>query len=216
MPMPKIYIQQNKKKLYLPVLPAGWSDSSKQNNTSVNINALGEHTLIGKRNLREVSFSSFFPKDTKRYRAKYAPKEYKEKIEKMKRKGVVKLHLMDIYTIYATIEQFDTSEDENDPTGDMHYTLAFKEYEYISTKVKTKKKKKSTKKKRVKTSKHGRQTPTSKKASSYTVKRGDCLSAIAKKMYGDASQWKKIYNANKNKIGSNPNLIYAGTKLLIP
>ena len=214
--MPKIVISQGSTKIRLPVLPSGWSDTSTQNNTSVNINAVGEHTLLGKRQLRQPTFSSFFPADQKRYNAKYSPKEYKEKIEKLKRKGVVKLHLMDIYTIYATIEQFDTSEEENDPTGDMHYTLTFKEYEYISTKVKTKKKKKSAKKKKVKTSKHGRQTPASKKASSYTVKRGDGLSAIAKKMYGDASQWKKIYNANKSKIGSNPNQLYAGTKLLIP
>lgn len=214
MPMPKIYIQQNKKKLYLPVLPPGWSDSSKQSNTSVNINAVGEHTLMGKRQLREVSLSSFFPKDTDRYNADYTPKEYKEKIEKMKRKGIVKLHLMDIYTIFATIEQFDTSEDENDPTGDMHYTLTFKEYKYISTKVKTTKKKSSTKR-NVKTSKHARQTQSAKKGS-YTIKKGDSLSVIAKKVYGDSSQWKKIYNVNKKTIGGNPNKIGAGKKLVIP
>lgn len=214
--MPKIYIQQDKKKLYLPVLPPGWSDTSTQNNTSVNINAIGEHTLIGKRQLRQPTFSSFFPKDTKRYGAKYKPKEYKEKIEKMKRKGVVKLHLMDIYTIYATIDQFDTSEDEADPTGDIHYTITFKEYEYISTKVKTQKQKKQKAKKKAKTPKHGRQTPTTKRDKTYKIKRGDCLSSIAKKMYGDASQWRKIYNANKKMIGNNPNLIYAGKTLVIP
>lgn len=47
----------------------------------------------------------------------------------------------------------------------------------------------------------------------YTVKQGDNLSTIAKK-YG--TTWQKIYNANKSTIGSNANLIYAGTKLTIP
>lgn len=212
--MPKIIISQGKTKITLPVLPPGWSDSSKQNNTSVNINAVGEHTLIGKRNLREVSFSSFFPKDIDLYNAEYTPKEYKEKIEKMKRKGVVKLHLMDIYTIFATIEQFDTSEDENDPTGDMHYTISLKEYKYITTKVKSTKKK-SSKKRKVKTSKAARHTQ-SAKTGNYTIKKGDSLSTIAKKAYGDSSQWKKIYNANKSAIGGNPNKIGAGKKLVIP
>jgi LysM domain len=41
------------------------------------------------------------------------------------------------------------------------------------------------------------------------------LSAIAKKYYGDASKWTIIYNANKNQI-KNPNLIYAGQRLLLP
>lgn len=214
--MPKIYIQQDGKRLYLPVLPPGWSDTSTQNDTSVNINAIGEHTLIGKRQLRQPTFSSFFPRDTERYGAKYTPKEYKEKIEKMKRKGVVKLHLMDIYTIFATIEQFDTSEDEADPTGDMHYTLAFKEYEYISTKVRTKKQKKGKAKKKVKTARHGRQTPTARRHKTVEVKIGQSLSVIAKKEYGDASQWRKIYNANKKVIGGNPNRIYRGQKLVIP
>lgn len=212
--MPKIIISQGKTKITLPVLPPGWSDSSKQNNTSVNINAVGEHTLIGKRNLREVSFSSFFPKDIDLYNAEYTPKEYKEQIEKMKRKGVVKLHLMDIYTIFATIEQFDTSEDENDLTGDMHYTLSLKEYKYITTKVKSTKKK-SSKKRKVKTSKAARHTQSAKKGS-YTTKKEDSLSVIAKKVYGDSSQWKKIYNANKSAIGGNPNKIGAGKKLVIP
>lgn len=42
------------------------------------------------------------------------------------------------------------------------------------------------------------------------------LWGIAKTEYGDGSQWPKIYNANKDKIGNNPNLIYAGTTLVIP
>ena len=54
-----------------------------------------------------------------------------------------------------------------------------------------------------------------KKSTTYTVKSGDCLWNIAKKVYGDGSQWKKIYNANKSKI-SNPNLIYSGQVFKIP
>lgn len=213
--MPQIYIKQGGTKIVLPVLPPGWSATSEQNNTSVDVNAVGETTLMGKRKLRTIPISSFFPKDQERYGAKYSPVEYVEKIEKMKRRGPVKLHLMDIFTIDATIESFDTSEDENDPTGDIHYTLNLKEYEYISTKVKSRKKKNTKSKRKAKTSKHGRYTK-SKTVRSYTIKRDDCLSSIAKKVYGDASQWRKIYNANRKMIGSNPNRVYAGKTLVIP
>jgi LysM repeat protein len=49
----------------------------------------------------------------------------------------------------------------------------------------------------------------------YVVKNGDTLWSIAKKYYSDGSKYMKIYNANKNII-SNPSLIYAGQKLVIP
>jgi nucleoid-associated protein YgaU len=49
----------------------------------------------------------------------------------------------------------------------------------------------------------------------YTVVAGDTLSQIAKREYGDASQWKRIYEANKDTI-SNPDLIYPGQTFKIP
>lgn len=53
-------------------------------------------------------------------------------------------------------------------------------------------------------------------AGTYTVKSGDWLSKIAKARYGDTAKWPRIYNANRSKIGPNPNLIYPGQKLKIP
>lgn len=50
----------------------------------------------------------------------------------------------------------------------------------------------------------------------YTVKKGDCLWTIAKKFYGSGADWKKIYEANRNTIGKNPNLIYPGQTFTIP
>lgn len=50
---------------------------------------------------------------------------------------------------------------------------------------------------------------------SYTVVSGDSLSKIAKRFYGDASQWKKIHAANADKV-PNPDLIHPGQELTIP
>lgn len=49
----------------------------------------------------------------------------------------------------------------------------------------------------------------------YTVKSGDSLSKIAKRLYGDAQQWRKIYEANKDQI-SDPDLIEPGQTFRIP
>jgi len=49
----------------------------------------------------------------------------------------------------------------------------------------------------------------------YTVVQGDSLSKIAKRMYGNANDWRRIFEANKDKI-ENPDLIYPGQVLKIP
>ena len=49
----------------------------------------------------------------------------------------------------------------------------------------------------------------------YVVVKGDSLSKIAKREYGDASKWRTIHEANKDLI-SDPDLIYPGQELKIP
>ena len=49
----------------------------------------------------------------------------------------------------------------------------------------------------------------------HTVQRGDTLSAIAKKYYGNANAYTKIFEANKN-ILKDPDHIYPGQVLTIP
>ena len=50
----------------------------------------------------------------------------------------------------------------------------------------------------------------------YVVQSGDTLTSIAQRAYGNGNLWQLIYNANKQVIGSNPNLIQAGQVLQIP
>jgi LysM repeat protein len=49
----------------------------------------------------------------------------------------------------------------------------------------------------------------------YTVKPGDTLSKIAKQFYGNANDYNKIFEANKDQL-SSPDRINAGQELKIP
>jgi hypothetical protein len=49
----------------------------------------------------------------------------------------------------------------------------------------------------------------------YTVKPGDTLASIAQDFYGDPSLWRKIYEANLDRI-KDPSILYPGQRLRIP
>jgi len=50
----------------------------------------------------------------------------------------------------------------------------------------------------------------------YTVKKGDNLSGIARRTMGSEDQWRKLYEANRSAIGPNPNDLKLGMELVIP
>jgi nucleoid-associated protein YgaU len=49
----------------------------------------------------------------------------------------------------------------------------------------------------------------------YTVVSGDSLSKIAQRFYGNANDWRRIYEANRDTI-QNPDLIHPGQTLRLP
>ena len=57
-------------------------------------------------------------------------------------------------------------------------------------------------------------TPVGKKT--YTVKKNDTLSGIARRTMGSEDDWRKLYEANRTAIGSNPNSLRLGMELVIP
>ncbi|ABX02885.1 LysM peptidoglycan-binding domain-containing protein [Herpetosiphon sp.] len=50
----------------------------------------------------------------------------------------------------------------------------------------------------------------------YTVQGGDTLGKISARFYGDAAQWRRIYEANRAIIGNNPDVISVGQEFVIP
>ena len=55
----------------------------------------------------------------------------------------------------------------------------------------------------------------STRSRTYTVQPGDSLSKISREVYGNANQYMRIFEANKDKL-SDPDKIKAGMELLIP
>lgn len=199
--------KSNSDKFMLPVNPESFAFTEKHNNTSVNVNSIGEVNLLGKRDLKTGTISSHFPKRDRNYAnnsGRQAPYTYINKLLSWKSSGKpIRLIITGTkINFQVTIETLKYGE--QDGTGDVYYDLTLKEYRAVEIK-KTKLKKKSKPKR----------PAAKKKAKTYTVKSGDCLWNIAKRFYGNGAQYTKIYNANRGKI-KNPNLIYPGQKLTIP
>ncbi len=52
-------------------------------------------------------------------------------------------------------------------------------------------------------------------ARSYTIEKGDTLSAIARRVYGKASYWQQIFEANRDTL-DNPDRIFPGQVITLP
>lgn len=209
----EMWLKQGELKLWFPVLPSEYKVSSSQANTTVNINALGEVNLLGKKGLRTVSFSSFFPHCPESYCEFYQinqPKVYVTQLERMKQNGPMKLYISNSISMDVTIESFEFGE--SDGTGDIQYTLELKEYRNIVIPVSVP----VTAEEVPQVSETGVSgTSASQQPAAYTVVKGDTLSGIARKILGTAN-WQALYEVNKQIIGSNPNMIQVGMVLTIP
>lgn len=216
--MLQVWLKGSGGRVRIPVLPSEYTVTSEQDNTSVTVCNLGEVTLRGKRKLQQISFSSFFPAH---YDSGYcdvrsqSPIAMVKKIEKMKRAGSVKLIITGILSMKVTIESFEWGE--NDGTGDITYTLSMKEYRTVSIPASVLVKEQPAQPAAAGSDggTSGRDQPETTGTQSYTVKSGDSLSAIARKLTG-STNWQTIYEQNKAVIGSNPNMIKPGQVLTIP
>lgn len=209
----EIRLKQGKTKFRFAVLPPEYELTSESNNTQVNIHAIGEINLIGKRKLKTVSFSSFFPKTEESY-CEYtpfpSPKASVKKIEKMKNKGVMHLTMTGTpINMDCTIESFVWGE--NDGTKDINFTLEFKEYRKIKAKTKKKKEKVTNKIEPA----VGDRLRKDIKGGFYFVRKGDNIRTIAKNLTGSSANWKAIYQMNRDVIGVNPLALTAGQRLVI-
>lgn len=205
-----------KEKIQLPVLPSSFQVKNGSNNDSVDVVGLGEIVIMQSRPALQFSWSSFFPA-TKfpgiQVSTITKPLTLVQKINEWKA-GKQPIHLIATAVgidLYATIESFNYSEEGGDP-GTYQYSISLKEYREIAVRqVEVDVSSATATVQQTETRVDNTVAP-----ETYTVKSGDCLWNIAKKVYGDGSKYKTIYEANKGTIGGNPNLIYPGQVLTLP
>ena len=178
----EIWLKNDDYNLRFPVLPSSYEISSESGNTTEVVDAYGEVNLLGKRMLKNIEFETFFPKVYDPtyccIRPQFAPPGHLEAFESMKQSGVCTLTMTGmVFSGKVTIESLTGHED--DGTGDMYISFSFKEYRLPKVKKRVAKK---------------------AKAGTYTTRKGDTLSKIAKKKTGKSSNWKTIYKDNKKKL----------------
>jgi nucleoid-associated protein YgaU len=201
--------------LRLPVNPDSLSLTSNFGINRVSVAGLGEVTTAGERELKEVSFQTFFPRDYNPTYCEYnnfkTPKEFVRTIEEWRdtRENIRLIISGTDISIPCLIPAFDLQPERAGHVGDIYFSISFTEYRAaVVRKVGQKRSNGSTS--------ASRPTQSKTKPKSYTVKKGDSLWLIAKAIYGNGSKWQTIYNANKKVIGNNSNKLVPGQKLVIP
>lgn len=203
-------------KLRLPVNPPSLNVQSPFGNTDVDISQFGEFTIIGERGATDLSFDAFFPRE---YNASYCeytdfptPAECVRTIERWRneRKPLRLVVTGTDVNLPVTIRDFSYEVQRAGSPGDIYYSMSLREYRFLNAKTApidvTATSKKAPAKVRPPVVNKG----TPKPAQSYVIKSGDTLS----KAFG--KDWRKVYEANRKVIGSNPNAIKVGQKLVIP
>lgn len=208
----------NKKRMQFPILPERIQISYPDENDKTYVYGIGEVTIKKHPGAFVMRWNGFFPANKCQgcISNPKAPDEYVEflcDVMELETPAKIVFTGSPIGVNSPCTIKFDVDEKGGD-VGTVNYSITITEFKKVSIR-KIQVKKSNGKKKGIVKKKSSR-TSTKKKVTKYTVKSGDCLFNISKKIYGTGSKWKTIYNANKKVIGSNPNKLSAGMVLKIP
>lgn len=204
-------------------LPVPISEVNVKSGSEINIVSLakgGEIAFFKGRKLENISFSGFYPSECVSY-CQYpdfpSPESFCNQMKSIMEQGdPIRFIITDTdINNQFLIESFEKVYKVNG-RGDIDFSISLIEYKELVIPQIAPPKKDSSKV----TEKTPQKRPNDKKNNNnknrtHTVVRGDTLWGLAKRYYGDGSQYMKIFNANKGKI-KNPNLIIDGWKLVIP
>lgn len=186
-----IYILKGNSTIRLPVLPESFEVQTKQNHSQIEIISIGEINLKGKRGLKTISFSSFYPSKEekqgyKRRRSWQDPLPILNKIEAWKDKAEVVRIIITETNINSEYLIQNFNYGIKDGSGDWEYTIELSEY--VRPKILVKNGNKSA----LYSSRDTKNPP-----ETYTVKSGDTLKSISKKLLGKSSRYTEIAKINK-------------------
>lgn len=117
-----------------PISPASFEVSNSYNNSTVNVNSLGDINMLGKRGLSTIKFASFFPAQDYSGIVNNnpdSPYSYVEKIKSFAEKGQpCRLSISNTnINLSVSIDSFDYSE--KDGTSDVYFSISLREYRYV-------------------------------------------------------------------------------------
>lgn len=210
-----VYLKDDSQTFHFPVNPLEKAYINKEKKyTTADIIDFGEIDLNEKgQKITEISFDTLFPVEYNESYCRYVdipnPNETIQLLEKWKNSEYpIRLIITDFqFNELVNIAKF-TYEERAGEKGDKYISITFRTYRDL--KIDYVKEGSSTS-----TLNYRNDTPENS-TRYHTVGSNDCLWNLSKRYYGDGSRWRKIYNANRDIIGSNPNLIYNGTRLVIP
>ncbi|WP_027092535.1 LysM peptidoglycan-binding domain-containing protein [Cohnella thermotolerans] len=201
-------------KFHFPVNPEEIVFGREKQYETLNILSLGEVDAAQREKVKEISFSSFFPKvaDSRfcRYTDLPDPQAAMNRLTAMMTdQRPVRLIITDTaVNVLVFVSAHSTTFRGGEP-GDVYFDVTFRTWREMKVK-KTASAAGSTGKTAAARS-DMKQVP-----KVYTVQPGDTLSSIAKRELGSSSQWSAIYAKNKAVIGSDANRILPGQKLVMP
>ncbi|MGW9526619.1 LysM peptidoglycan-binding domain-containing protein [Paenibacillus terrae] len=201
-------------KFIFPVNPEEVTISRQKGFDTTTILSYGEFDFPQGEKVKEISFSSFFPKEYDESYCKY--KDVPDPQEAMNTLNGFLLSQKPLRFIISetavnvpVIVASHNSTFRGGEYGDVNFDLSLRTWSEMKVS-----KKASSGTKSATVNKKPR-TDMKEKKKTYTVKSGDSLSKIAKLELGDSSQWSRIYQLNKKIIGQNPNAIKPGQKLVL-
>ena len=203
--------------LHFPVNPSEISVKSSAKIETVNIISIGEVDFPSGDMRTEIRFSSFFPSYFDSY-CQYSdipdPQEAISKLLKYRldKKPVRLLVTESPINTLVLITDVQYIPSKGGEPGDIYFDISMRTWKEIKIRTTA-----DTQAVNV----IGTNTPRPREDTKpvpkiYIVKKNDNLTKIAKLELGKMSRWKEIYENNKNVIGSDPNLILPGQKLVMP
>lgn len=186
-------------KLRLPVPPQSFEVSTGMQNTTVTLQELGELNLIGRRRLKSITLSSYFPiRDDGlcQYRGFPSPAECIDRIARWRESGRP-IRLLIVGETFRmneamAIESFTVSQRKG--PEDIYYSLELKEYRFVHRQEDQNGAADAVALLAAYTGTRGGENRTV--PASYTVREGDSLWLIARQMYGDGSRFREIMKLN--------------------
>jgi LysM repeat protein len=216
----------------LPITPSSISWRSKNQNKTLTLMDYGEINLIKPRGLSEFSFDfdipvhNNYPFSRKPWGLPDVKINYLRDICNSQkpvwfriirfRPGLVGVNygIMFDTSMRVTIEDWSFTESASN-AGDIRNHITLKQYKTYATASVEQPPAAPTEEPAAAATPDRAQDDAPKPSTTYTVKKGDCLYNISKKLLGNGNRWREIWNLNKDKV-PDPNKLKVGTVLTIP